>query len=505
MWRPAEDGPGLLRFGWSGLTAEAPVHLLGRVQSTSAIPVSITGKEHPSTLQLAPMARMGLKLQLKDMFIDGLLVVAEYEHDLPTGVVTLADEVLDGEGLPQQLPLEWYNLRKLNLRVHLGPALFASFGAQTNHWGLGLVSNDGAHGWTPGSARFTDPRQGDRVLRAAVGTGPLTALKFGALVFADKVLDDDVQLMRQEYADPSLHGDDEAYQMGAAFFVGRDLDWGGGLYSALRGQVTPDGRTLWASIIDVTGRYSVKLMDDFLDVGVAGEAAVLAGMTNFVPNLVTDTPWILQYGGVLRAHANTPYGGGVVDVVWASGDQNLDDTVQSGFRADRNFEQGMLLYRQVLAAHTGYGVTSASDLTLIGEPAIGLERFPTRGAVSNTVAVFPRLWSRPLHGLIGAFSELEIYGGPLLAFSEVPLLDPLRTRVAGGKPTNALGGGGAGLNQFLGAEFDVGVRYPITLFSVHVAAGAEGAVFLPGPAFSYADGAIMAPVYGGRLMLEVRL
>ena len=51
-------------------------------------------------------------------------------------------------------------------------------------------SYDGAHGWKPGSARFTDPRGGDLVLRGFLGTGPHTGARIVATVAFDKVWDD---------------------------------------------------------------------------------------------------------------------------------------------------------------------------------------------------------------------------------------------------------------------------------------------------------------------------
>ena len=109
---------------------------------------------------------------------------------------------------------------------------------------------------------------------------------------------------------------------------------------------------------------------------------------------------------------------------------------------------GMLLYRQVLSAQTGRGVATASDPELVGYPSAGIERFATRGSITNTVAFFPRAYWQPLAGL-------EVYGGPLVAFNATSNIDPLNTRLAGGSARNALNakpGTYLGLNWIL--EFD---------------------------------------------------
>ena len=47
--------------------------------------------------------------------------------------------------------------------------------------GIGLVANDGAHGWTPDNARFADQVSGDRVGRlAAIVAASMLSAPFGA-------------------------------------------------------------------------------------------------------------------------------------------------------------------------------------------------------------------------------------------------------------------------------------------------------------------------------------
>jgi hypothetical protein len=187
--------------------------------------------------------------------------------------------------------------------------------------------------------------------------------------------------------------------------------------------------------------------------------------------------------------------GGVVDALYASGDQNFDDDKQSGFKTDRNYEMGFLLYRQVLAAHTARAVATAGDLTLVGRPTQDLDRYPTRGGASNTIAVFPRLWWRALPGL-------EVYGGPLLAWTAVNSADPLNSRLAGGTSINALGGTPG---RFMGAELDLGLHYKLLVDKHLVNLGLEVGAFLPGSAFDDSAGASLENVYGARAMFGYEL
>lgn len=118
--------------------------------------------------------RVGLQLE---RLWTWLRVLAEYEHDFLSGPVmggghiggTGGRFVPDGDGYVE------YGLRKLSALVSFGPYVTLGGGFMTSHWGLGLIANDGAHGWTPGSGALLDPRGGDRVLRALLATGPHTS------------------------------------------------------------------------------------------------------------------------------------------------------------------------------------------------------------------------------------------------------------------------------------------------------------------------------------------
>src|SRR5258706_3569950 len=118
----------------------------------------------------------------------------------------------------------------------------------TSHFGMGLISNDGAHGWEPGSARFSDPRHGDRVLRAMLGSGPLTRAKVVGLIAFDQVRGDDVLL-------PG----DSALQFVGSMLAGYGRPTSGGVFVVHRRQSAADQHQTNVTAIDVTGKTTSDL------------------------------------------------------------------------------------------------------------------------------------------------------------------------------------------------------------------------------------------------------
>jgi hypothetical protein len=170
----------------------------------------------------------------------------EGEADLVTGVAA-RDPGIAGQGFPggEGFAVE---LRKLHVRASLAKALHLDVGAQTSHFGMGLVSNDGAHGWEPGSAAFSDPRSGDRVLRAQLSTGPHTPLGFALNFGVDKVLGDDVLL-----------AGDSAQQMFVALVVGAGKPTSAGVYVVQRHQENAAGATTDVQVVDLTGKLTLRI------------------------------------------------------------------------------------------------------------------------------------------------------------------------------------------------------------------------------------------------------
>lgn len=414
-----------------------------------------------------------------------------FEEDLASGVVAGGPAAFDGiEGslagakpsigidAPYTADADDFTLRVASLRFSFGNILTIAAGAMTSHWGLGLIANDGAHGGAPGTGRFSDPRGGDRVLRAMLLTGPHTDEGLRVFAAIDSVLGDDV-----------LVGDDEAWQAVFGVLAGPNGGaWTAGLYGVYREQEATDGDRTDVGVIDVYGR--LEDAGPSLTLRAELEAALIVGTTELAPTPDHPTHDVLQLGAAARLAAEWCLGGVELDVLFASGDPAFDDDTQSGFKADRNFDLGLLLNDVVLAARTSRTPLRASDPELVGVPAEDLDRLPTRGSATNTISLFPHAWFRPIDGL-------ELYGGLLLALSASSESDAFNARLAGGQPKNALGGDPGTL---LATEVDAGVRLSGLMGSTRLVFALEGGVLLPGGGLTGPAGLGEDPIWGGRAL-----
>jgi hypothetical protein len=469
-----------LSYRFRGLDVEAPILLAARGEGVRSFPVDRDGNTFQSGFAGSPLLRVGLRVATVRPLAGKLLFLAEYEHDLPTGTWT-SGTPLAGQDLPNAAAITT-QLRKAWARFSLGPYFHIGGGAMTSHWGLGLVANDGAHRWEPGSASFTDPRGGDLVLRGFISTGPLTSARLTSALAVERVRSDAVLL-------PG----DSAYQLIASVLVGYERPTQLGYFFVHRHQTAPDGSFLDVNVADVAGRVAFDVARGKLT--LEAEGALVFGKTTLGASVDVPRSDVLQLGGALRASLAYERVGGVLDLIYASGDANTHDARVNGFHADPSFETGLLLFRYVQAAQTGRGVATATDPQLVGAAPAGVERLPTRGGLTNAVVVFPRLWVRPVRGL-------EAYGGALFAVAPAKNVDPFNTDISGGSARNALG---AVPGAYWGTELDLGVRYRVYPRSTELTAGAEGGLLLPGSALTGLPGHDPAPVYGGRLMLTYRL
>jgi len=494
----------LSRLSFGGIRFELPVSLrhsyrgAGAVKLGDGIPAGegLSARYAPSD-SFDLQARLGANLSTRKMFYP-LSFSAHYEQDFFTGVYRGGESDVEGVGYPTERPCDPAShqgslpcsaqLRKAYANLTLASFLTLRAGYMTSHWGLGLLANDGAHGWTPGSAYFGDPRGGDRVLRFMAATGPHRVLGRPTLVSVavDRVQGDDIM----------LEGDSAEQAIGAVVW-GYKQARQVGAYVVRRKQVTPfsgrdKGTNVW--VADLYTKWGWGLGES-LRAQMELEGVVIKGDTTLAPSPEHPSAEVLQAALAARVKLSAERAGGVLDFVVASGDQNFDDGRQSGFKADPNFEMGLLLFRHVIAAQTARAPATASDLSLVGQPNEDLDRFPTRGSVSNTYTFFPRAWYRLTSGL-------ELYGGPLLAWGEVPLADPRNTRFAGGYPANLLGGRSG--ERFLGVEADIGLRGQLLLGGVELMLGAEGGALMTGPAFEDEQGEGLGTIYGGRLIAQLR-
>jgi hypothetical protein len=468
-----------------GIEIQPTFRLATRAETAQNLQLDPSGTLYSGSAIL-PLVRAGAKAKWKS---GSWLLSGRYEHDLYADTLSLGDEIL-GEAPPLVGQRE-FELRRLGLRVsnvNLG-SLYLGF--DTPHWGLGMLTNDGDHGWTPGSARFADLRGGDRYALASFGTMVNKELKWVVSASGSLIMDDDILLENDELSDTRFGADDRARQAAIVSRIGDKEGTHAGVYYAYRWQDAADGRSLRVHAMDATGTAKFAALGG--EFTVSGEGVLLIGETDIAGSAAFPTQDVRQAAAGLRSTADFGRVGGAFDAAFASGDRNLDDRYQSGFRFDPNYDMGLLMYRAAIAGQTSLGASRAADPELSGVPSPGLERFPSRGSITNTVAFFPRAWVRPL-------DSLEIYGGPLVAWTVTPLVDPLNTRENGGVARNALGGDPG---SFLGTELDVGVRYTLELATTQLQLGAEGGALFPGSAMRRPGNEEV--VYGGRAIIDWRM
>ncbi len=461
------------------------LQLFGRVEGYDGFAVDRDGTEYDYNAAVNTQLRVGLS---RDDRFGMVRVFTEYEHDFLTGTLTGGGD-LEGVHVPDSGGYGEATLRKLWLSVSIGPFATIGAGFTTSHWGLGLLANDGAHGWTPGSAYFGDPRGGDRVLRALLASGPFTSQRVTVFAAFDAVRGDDV-----------LFPGDNAIQAVAgvrvgdlAPIMGAPTTYEAGVYGVWRRQESDDDQVTEVGVIDVYGRHVHRFANGMaLDIGFEG--ALIVGETALAPTLDAADSDVLQLGAKLQLGFDGGLGGANLDIIYASGDRNFDDEAQNGFKLDINSEVGLILFRQVLAAQTARSPITAANPDLVGLPNEDLDRLPTRGNVTNTVAFFPRGWIRPVDGL-------EIYAGVLFALSEVDYADAFNTRIAGGDPRNPVNGEPG---MYFGTEIDAGIRFRGLLFGSEFTLGLEGGILLPGSALRDASGTTPGALLGGRAMAQYR-
>lgn len=476
----ADEYRPLLSQRFKDVELQVPILLAARSEGVNGFPVDRDLHAFRSGLALSPLLRVGVRLESVVPLAGKFPVLLEYEHDLPTGTVT-SETPIAGEGLPNSTPLTT-QLRKAWGRFSIGPYLHLGGGFMTSHWGLGLVANDGAHRWEPGSARFTDPRGGDLVTRAFIGTGPLTSARLTSAFAVEQVRSDN-----------ALLAGDSAYQLIATLLVGQERPTQAGYFFVHRHQSTADGRVLDVNVADIAGKTVIDLHTAKLT--LEAESALVFGKTTLAASPEIPRSDVLQLGAAVRASLAFERVGGVLDLLYASGDGNTHDAHINGFHADPNFETGLLLFRYVQAAQTGRGYGTGADPQLSGAPPAGIERVPTRGGLTNAVVAFPRVWVRPVRGV-------ETYGGVLFAFAPAKNVDPFNTDVAGGSPRNAINGAPG---SYWGTEIDLGMRYRKYIQHTELTFGTELGVLFPGSALGGVAGYTAEPVYGGRLMVGYRL
>jgi hypothetical protein len=374
-------------------------------------------------------------------------------------------------------------------------------GLMGSNWGLGLIASDGNG---EDNVDFGDKRWGDNVWRVLFATRPLYMLSEGRIqedlvsaLGVDLVWRDDTgRMLKGDFfedgddadAAAGLQAGDLAVQAVAALRHKRGpLE--SGLYIALRHQEFANGAgPLTAAAFDLFLRYERTF--DWLKLTAEGEGAYLRGGTSYVRNIsAPQGVAVEQLGAVGRVRGAVGIAEVEVEVGYASGDDNPYDGVIRNFKFDRDFRVGLLLFDEVLAWQSAASAAHLMNPELSGRPPYGVDLLPSQGAVTNAVYVkrVLRLRAPGERGLKITLQQLDAWA------AEAPR-DAYRSYLNGGGPLNAFGGVPG--NTY-GAEFDGAISYFIPLREdVKFEGGLQLAAFIPGDAFTLAQGGTMAPVFG---------
>ena len=474
------------------------------VERTSAFAADSAGTKTPTGPEIASRVTLSMRVDSRDA-MRGMRAEAVATIDSQgvwAGGPTLAGDRRPGDVSGAAMLTEaWAGLsvgdddpdnHKVGLR----------FGLQRSHWGLGLLANDGrAYLQSDASSWFALPWVGDRVVRGQVWTRPWAGTSSplrGLIVTAaiDRVAMDDVLAPLADPGFVALHDHDIAWQgIFAARMMLSKTD-SAGVYYVYRDQKLDGGGGIAVHAID--GTFDIGVVDgDAMKLRLSGEAVGLFGTTTLGPTPEVPEHDIGQFAAVVRAQLAMGKLSALFDLGYFSGDATADDASVNNFKADPNFQQGILLFRRIVGWQTARMRSTASDPMVVGYPNHDLDRLATGGAVSSAVTLFPRIG--------GTLGPVEVYGGLLLALSPQPMQDPYHTRtLGGGAARNAYAKAPDGM--LLGTELDGGVRARFGLGGgLLLLAGVEYGVALPGGALAGMDAASggSATVHGGRVVLTL--
>lgn len=384
------------------------------------------------------------------------------------------------------------DLRQLYLEYKWKTGVFR-VGQQTSHWGLGILANAGAKDAEAGD--FGQQHFGTLAYRALLAGRPLFNLG-GAFRAIETVLAADL-VVRDSTAD--FLNEDRAYQAVLALRFNQDADHNLGVYLVYRNQraqrVTDMARATDAVVVDLAGRWQFA-KTDYRAFNIGFEIAGITGTTTQGRNDNAPVLNVRQLGAAMKMSFRYGRAQVYLDSGFASGDENPNDDKLENFRFDRDYKVGLILFDEVHAWQSARSAFRAADPDLLGVPPEGVALAPTGGAITSAWYLFPRF-------RYGVRDWLDVYGGPLFAFSTARLTDPFNARVGGGTAINYLGGRPG---KTLGTELDVGVQArwkPIEMLLLTFTF--EGGLLLPGNAFRMENGEAMGPVGMARLRLAASL
>ncbi len=328
--------------------------------------------------------------------------------------------------------------RRASVRWRTG-AFEAEGGLVPSRWGLGMLANDGA-----GDPLFGRTDFGDRVVRARFTTAPVENLYTsvaGDLVVADEVA-------RLANGERALQGIASVLY---ADKTGKKL----GTYLVYRDQREADvERFTRVGVIDAFGDVALGPRDGWI-VRLAAEGALITGHTDKASSYNSRTGLgVLAGGAAVQTALETASWTAHLRGGWASGDGAPDDDASHAFGFDPDYDAGMVLFDEVLAAIEAGAQAQLLDPANSAAPPDGYDALTHEGAVVGASYLQPAFTVRPREWL-----DLRV--GAVVGWSTAPVGQAFASFRNGGV---AAGPGGVATDGYaLGSEVDwaMGIGRPV--------------------------------------------
>lgn len=355
-----------------------------------------------------------------------------------------------------------FALRNAHLKTKIGPIGLLT-GVVTSHWGLGLVSNDGAH-----EQEFGRSDYGDRMLRTAIYTKVSNAI---VTVAGDVVLEDDIGGDSDDF---------RAYQALTSVRVPFSKTNQVGLLGLYRHQTDVfTKQTLEGFFVDAYGTLEHTIGET--TVSAQAEVAYLHGETNRITNRNNpDGLAVRALGSAFRLKAEHSKMGSLgINGGFASGDSDPSDDMYSTFTFDRDHNAGSFLFDVHQAAREIAEHNLLTDPEHAGTPPDGVDSLVSEGAIRQSMYIQPHLQYT-------ITPNAHIRMGSVLAWSTTPIRGAFVSYRNGGVPLNHLGNStqgyalGTELNWRLTGSLPFGDQKNITAYI-------EGAHLLPSANLSTED------------------
>ena len=289
-------------------------------------------------------------------------------------------------------------------------------GVMTSHWGLGIVSNDGAH-----EQEFGRSDYGDRMLRTALYTKVSNAI---ITVAGDVVLEDDIGGDSDEF---------RSYQALTSVRIPFSKTDQIGILGLYRNQTEISNQhSLKGFFLDVYGMFSKNI--GALNFYAQAEAAYLHGTTNLISNRNhPEGLSVRSFGSAFRLGAeHTTLGKLGVNGGFASGDSDPSDGTYSTFTFDRDHNAGSLLFDVHQAAREVAEHNLLTDPEHAGQPPDGVDALVSEGAIRQTLYIQPHLQ-------YNIMPNLNLKLGSVFAWSTTTIQSPFVSYRNGGVALNYLG------------------------------------------------------------------